>query len=1221
MRVAKFTSRMAGLCLLMIITQTAWAQGNSHVSPILKNHESDWINAVAFHPSQDIVALGVQGQTKLYSYPEGHIVGDAPGHSKYVQEVSIAPDGKSLYSIGWDGMICRWQLDHSGKVGSRPDNKQVLGTKKPQCLVIFPDGTQVATNGKDNSVDLFDGISLKPLGSLKGLKGTLTCLTLDPARNRLIAGDKTGNLAIWNTVDSKLIKKWGGHGKKITGLSVDYSTGEIISGDAKGEVKRWDPESFKNTRKVDFKEPVRGLRTSPDGRFIYLALKSGKIRLLDRELSDAAGFLTVNGRPNCLGIDVRGQYLACGTDENDLYVWDLLEIREMQIAYEIPSKLEIEVDFDDAGALVPNLALDGGEKVNLSCLVKNVGEGIAYDTHLKVTCDNRSLSFPANFDLGDILPGSKKTVAVPVSVDLEAKDGKANFKLHVAEKKQNDARSALGISVRYLPKPDLAITMIQLDDRNSGSTSGNGNGIPENNETVEVEIFLKNNGTGPAWRNRLVMTRHTPGVNALIDDVEIPTILGGQSASGRVRLQIPKTYSGDALAISVQVTDAITHNQAQRDQTWQAKQNVPVLVADWKVIQPLRNGRPGKLQLLLQNTGTLDAENINIQISNDQGLTISQPTARISRLTAGTSDPGLPFEVGIKSFFKAEEVAFQAVITQDNFSGTTSSRTFPIALSRPELVVMGLPSEMTVTRGENLYLDLSLENQGGLDAEDVTVVITSPDLSLSEEFPPLGLVASRSTRRLPQISWQVPMGRNTGPIQVSVVVEQKFFDSVNETFQPEVVSELIASRDIQASSPAGLIVAGGGGSSSGGSRGRTQGGLDLKFLNFQDKVNSSSFKLSFIAEGPQGIRGIRASLNGTPIYNLENSPADLEALRLGGGDQLRSEITLNYLRSDQPNELRIELTGEDGETKPFTKSISFEELSFSVAVGLDPNIDVNVPPRTGRNNPNGVALLIGVSKYQNLRSTIPDVEFARQDVLAVKETLISTLGFHEKNIIVLLDEFAAGFYDVAHQLGEQVVCFGHIRDLNLQQGAGVGVERGFPQLIGVHFTQTFVALQGQTFFTFGKDRFQQVHGAVDQLATVFAHQFGGRAVDVLQMLCEPARTFGLARPQHATVEGTHLFHAAQDAGEADAVVLGDAALPATFPFQCDQVQTLCDLVGHALQISIDRARHKGTGDGGLFQNMTGVMGRESFENTTHLAGQINDAGQILTGDFLAIALF
>ena len=44
---------------------------------------------------------------------------------------------------------------------------------------------------------------------------------------------------------------------------------------------------------------------------------------------------------------------------------------------------------------------------------------------------------------------------------------------------------------------------------------------------------------------------------------------------------------------------------------------------------------------------------------------------------------------------------------------------------------------------------------------------------------------------------------------------------------------------------------------------------------------------------------------------------------------------------------------------------------------------------------------------------------------------------------VFLNEPAARFYDIAHQLGEQVVGFGNVVDLDLQQGAGVGVERGF----------------------------------------------------------------------------------------------------------------------------------------------------------------------------------
>ena len=33
-----------------------------------------------------------------------------------------------------------------------------------------------------------------------------------------------------------------------------------------------------------------------------------------------------------------------------------------------------------------------------------------------------------------------------------------------------------------------------------------------------------------------------------------------------------------------------------------------------------------------------------------------------------------------------------------------------------------------------------------------------------------------------------------------------------------------------------------------------------------------------------------------------------------------------------------------------------------------------------------------------------------------------------------------------------------IFDLDAQQGAGVGIEGGFPKLLGIHFAKTFVAL-------------------------------------------------------------------------------------------------------------------------------------------------------------------
>src|SRR5262245_51015169 len=51
---------------------------------------------------------------------------------------------------------------------------------------------------------------------------------------------------------------------------------------------------------------------------------------------------------------------------------------------------------------------------------------------------------------------------------------------------------------------------------------------------------------------------------------------------------------------------------------------------------------------------------------------------------------------------------------------------------------------------------------------------------------------------------------------------------------------------------------------------------------------------------------------------------------------------------------------------------------------------------------------------------------------------------------VLLDEVAARLDDIAHQSGEDLVGDVGVLDLDLQQDAVVRIERGFPELLGVH---------------------------------------------------------------------------------------------------------------------------------------------------------------------------
>ena len=62
------------------------------------------------------------------------------------------------------------------------------------------------------------------------------------------------------------------------------------------------------------------------------------------------------------------------------------------------------------------------------------------------------------------------------------------------------------------------------------------------------------------------------------------------------------------------------------------------------------------------------------------------------------------------------------------------------------------------------------------------------------------------------------------------------------------------------------------------------------------------------------------------------------------------------------------------------------------------------------------------------------------------------------------DKFAAWTYIITHQHGEDIVGFGSIFNMYLFKQAGIGVHGCFPQLFGVHFSQTFVSLRMDTVF-------------------------------------------------------------------------------------------------------------------------------------------------------------
>jgi hypothetical protein len=205
-----------------------------------------------------------------------------------------------------------------------------------------------------------------------------------------------------------------------------------------------------------------------------------------------------------------------------------------------------------------------------------------------------------------------------------------------------------------------------------------------------------------------------------------------------------------------------------------------------------------------------------------------------------------------------------------------------------------------------------------------------------------------------------------------------------------------------------------------------------------------------------------------------------------------------------------------------------------------------------------------------------------------------------------LDEFATGFYDIAHQFGENVIRIGKIVNFDLQQGARLWVKGCLPQLAWVHLTQTLIALQGQALFTFRQNGIQQLGRAMDDLATFFTGK--------MRWLCKNLACFGadggelarLARPQNRTIKVSDFFHPAQNAAKADPMILGDTPLPSALVFHGDQIKARRDLIRNTLKIAVQAVLVKAARKRGLFKDVTGIMGWEGLKNTAEGTRTLNN---------------
>jgi hypothetical protein len=122
------------------------------------------------------------------------------GHQNWVRTLGFAPDGKTLYSGGYDGRLLAWEV---GAEVPRPFRDIPAHRGWVRGLAVSGDGLLIATCGNDRLVKVWSAADGRRIREYQGHAHVPYCLVFVPGSHELVSGDTFGHIHHWKADEAK----------------------------------------------------------------------------------------------------------------------------------------------------------------------------------------------------------------------------------------------------------------------------------------------------------------------------------------------------------------------------------------------------------------------------------------------------------------------------------------------------------------------------------------------------------------------------------------------------------------------------------------------------------------------------------------------------------------------------------------------------------------------------------------------------------------------------------------------------------------------------------------------------------------------------------------------------------------------------------------------------------------------------------------------------------
>ncbi|MFH1368337.1 MAG: PorV/PorQ family protein [Elusimicrobiota bacterium] len=168
-----------------------------------------------------------------------------------------------------------------------------------------------------------------------------------------------------------------------------------------------------------------------------------------------------------------------------------------------------------------------------------------------------------SIDIGDIEAGRRKSVKIPISSTINLPDGEVIVEIETQEANGfNPDNVRIRFKTQKVKSPDINIVKFGIDDtlypnKPEKQSVGNGNGIVEPGESVDVSAVLANKGKGVTKNAYVTISCNDPSIDFL-SPVKLPIgdLEPGKLIEIKFAFTVKKQCTANVLPIKISLTDA-----------------------------------------------------------------------------------------------------------------------------------------------------------------------------------------------------------------------------------------------------------------------------------------------------------------------------------------------------------------------------------------------------------------------------------------------------------------------------------------------------------------------------------------------------------------------------------------------------------------------------------------------------------------------------------------